>query len=57
MTTIHNLGDRTGATLALRDAIRADLIAVDGDPLAGLSVLQQVSYVMKDGREFTGDAG
>ena len=31
---------------------QADLIAVDGDPLAEVTVLKQVRYVMKGGREF-----
>ena len=30
----------------------ADIIAVDGDPLEDISVLQNVSFVMKDGRVF-----
>jgi len=30
----------------------ADLIAVDGDPLADVGVLQHVSFVMKDGKVF-----
>jgi imidazolonepropionase-like amidohydrolase len=34
---------------------RADLIAVDGDPLADVAVLKRVAFVMKDGREFAPD--
>jgi imidazolonepropionase-like amidohydrolase len=36
---------------------RADLIAVDGDPLVDVTVLKRVWFVMKDGREFTGGPG
>jgi imidazolonepropionase-like amidohydrolase len=35
---------------------RADLIAVDGDPLTDVTVLKRVAFVLKDGREFTGEA-
>jgi imidazolonepropionase-like amidohydrolase len=36
---------------------RADLIAVDGDPLADVTVLKQVPFVLKDGREFRDGPG
>jgi len=31
---------------------RADLIAIDGNPLEDVTVLEQVSFVMKDGAVF-----
>ncbi len=41
-----NIQDRLGA---IAPGKIADLIAVDGDPLADISLLQHVSFVMKDG--------
>jgi imidazolonepropionase-like amidohydrolase len=37
---------------SLEPGKRADLIAVAGDPLADVTVLKQVAFVMKDGRVF-----
>ena len=42
---------------SLEPGKRADLIAVDGDPLADVTVLQHVPFVMKDGVEFKGGPG
>jgi imidazolonepropionase-like amidohydrolase len=35
----------------------ADVIAVEGDPLQNVGELEQVGFVMKDGRVHTGEAG
>ena len=47
------LGDRIGS---LEPGKQADLIAVDGDPLADIAVLQRVQWVMKGGEVFAGNA-
>jgi imidazolonepropionase-like amidohydrolase len=36
---------------------RADLIAVEGDPLQDVTVLKRVRYVMKDGAAFKDERG
>ncbi|KAF1692040.1 Xaa-Pro dipeptidase [Pseudoxanthomonas jiangsuensis] len=41
-----------GETGALKPGLAADLIAVDGDPLQDVSVLEQVRFVMKGGRVY-----
>jgi imidazolonepropionase-like amidohydrolase len=38
--------DRIGA---IRPGLFADMVAVKGDPLADIRVLQRVQFVMKDG--------
>jgi imidazolonepropionase-like amidohydrolase len=38
-----------GQVGALEPGYLADIIAVDGDPLEDISVVQRVSFVMKDG--------
>ena len=43
------LSDQVGT---LEPGKRADIIAVQGDPLADVTVLKRVRFVMKDGRVF-----
>jgi imidazolonepropionase-like amidohydrolase len=44
----------TGEIGVVAPGAYADVIAVGGDPLADVRVLEQVSFVMKDGRVFKG---
>ena len=46
-----------GEVGTLEPGKRADLIAVDGDPLADVTVLKRVPFVMKDGIEFRDGPG
>lgn len=59
MEAIHSATMATAKLLKIDDKLGsiekgklADIIAVDGDPLRDLSVMQQVSFVMKDGKIF-----
>ena len=36
----------------IRPGMLADLIGIDGDPLKNVSVLEEVAFVMKDGRVY-----
>ncbi len=47
--------DRTGQLGAIVPGAYADLDAVDGDPLANVRVLENVGFVMKDGKVFKND--
>lgn len=46
---VCRMADRIGS---LEEGYDADIIAVDGNPLEDVSVLKDVSYVMKDGKEY-----
>ena len=39
----------------LEPGFRADLIAVEGDPLTDVTVLKSVQFVMRDGRVYRQD--
>ena len=43
---IFDLGDEAGA---IREGLRADLIAVQGDPTTNVSAFREVAFVMKEG--------
>ena len=46
--------DRKGKLGELVPGAFADLIAVQGDPLRDIGVLEHVTFVMKDGRVYKG---
>ncbi|MGH9644081.1 MAG: amidohydrolase family protein, partial [Terriglobales bacterium] len=47
--------DRTGQLGTIAPGAYADIVAVDGDPLANIKVLENVGFVMKDGKVFKND--
>jgi len=46
------LGERVGA---IAPGLDADIIALDGDPVADIQALKRVAFVMKSGKVFAGD--
>jgi imidazolonepropionase-like amidohydrolase len=44
--------DRQGQLGEIRAGAFADIVAVDGDPLADIKELERVRFVMKDGKVF-----
>jgi imidazolonepropionase-like amidohydrolase len=53
-TRAAELLDKRGELGAIAAGAYADLVAVEGDPLADVRALQQVRFVMKDGSVFRG---
>ncbi len=47
--------ERSGQLGAIAPGAYADVVAVDGDPLANIKVLENVGFVMKDGKVFKND--
>jgi imidazolonepropionase-like amidohydrolase len=50
-----DLLDRTGQLGVIAPGAYADVVAVDGDPIANVRVLENVGFVMKDGKVFKND--
>ena len=49
--------DRKGQLGAIAPGAYADVVAVRGDPLANVKILENVEFVMKDGKVFKNDLG
>jgi imidazolonepropionase-like amidohydrolase len=49
--------DMEGKIGVLAPGAFADIIAVDGDPLHDIKALENVQFVMKDGKVFKGEDG
>ena len=47
--------DRAGQLGVIAPGAYADIVAVDGDPLANVKILETVGFVMKDGKVFKND--
>lgn len=49
--------DRQGKLGVIAPGAYADIVAVDGDPLANIKILENVGFVMKDGKIFKNQLG
>ena len=49
--------DASGQIGVIAPGAYADVIAIEGDPLQNVGELEQVGFVMKDGRVYTGEGG
>jgi imidazolonepropionase-like amidohydrolase len=49
--------ERTGQLGVIAPGAYADVVAVDGDPVANVKVLENVGFVMKDGKVFKNELG
>jgi imidazolonepropionase-like amidohydrolase len=49
--------DRKGKLGLIAPGAYADIVAVDGDPLANIKILEKVGFVMKDGKIFKNELG
>jgi imidazolonepropionase-like amidohydrolase len=47
--------ERTGQLGVIAPGAYADIVAVEGDPLANIKILESVGFVMKDGKVFKND--
>lgn len=56
-TVAAELLDMKGKLGEISPGALADIIALDGDPLQDITVLQHVKFVMKDGKVFRNDTG
>ena len=48
---------RRASSASSRPGALADVVAVDGDPLKDVKVLERVTFVMKDGKVFRNAGG
>ncbi|HTS00237.1 MAG TPA: amidohydrolase family protein, partial [Bacteroidota bacterium] len=56
-TTAAELLDMKGKIGEISPGAFADIIAVEGDPLQQIDILEQVKFVMKEGKVYRNDLG